>query len=69
MYVLAHGYVSCCVSCVALQIEVQGKFWNTNEGAAVTTTAPNKTQKRKHQINSLAFQVRNAASLSRLVTV
>jgi hypothetical protein len=38
------------------QIEVHGKFWDTNEGAVVTTTSVNKTQKRKHQINSLAFQ-------------
>lgn len=40
------------------KVEVQAQFWNMTRGAVETTTAPNKTQKRKHQINSLAFQAK-----------
>eukprot|EP00908_Phaeocystis_cordata_P026198 Transcript_8666.p3 GENE.Transcript_8666~~Transcript_8666.p3 ORF type:complete len:193 (-),score=77.96 Transcript_8666:189-767(-) len=38
------------------QIKVQAKFYNRSTGEVTTTYQPNKLQKRKHQINSLAAE-------------
>lgn len=40
-----------------VQVEVQSKFWSAAAGEVVTSNKPNRMQSKKHQINSLAFQV------------
>lgn len=42
------------------QIQVGGLAYNPSSGQTDLTLKPNKTQRRKHQINSLAFEVRHA---------
>jgi len=37
-------------------IKIEAKFWNPRAGDVQTVYQPGKLQKRKHQINSLAFQ-------------
>ena len=40
-----------------LQPKVIAGFWNAEKGATVQTHKPSSTQRRKHQLNSLAFDV------------
>jgi len=37
------------------EVQIAAAFYNTKSGATTTTTRASKTQKRKHQINSLAI--------------
>lgn len=51
-------YVCVCFGLCPRQVEVKGKFYNAAAGEVVQTSRPNRLQSQKHQINSLAFQVR-----------
>ena len=46
-----------------LQIKVGGLAYNPSSGQTDMTLKPNKTQRRKHQINSLAFEVRQERNI------
>lgn len=46
----------------AADVHVEGRVFNRSTGAAETTAKPTGTQKRKHQINHLAFQYQQSAA-------
>jgi len=43
-------------------VKISANFWNRKTGAVEEYHKPNKLQKRKHQINSLAFDVKEKAT-------
>lgn len=44
------------------KVEVVSKVWDSRKGQAVVTSEPSHMQKRKHQINSLAYQAKQMAA-------